>query len=105
MNNRQKKLNMLGLANRARNLISGDEFVSDAIKKKKVHVVICANDASQATKERYEALCQRENIPLDLTFDKYEISQSIGKSRTLCAIANQGMAKRFLSYDEDLRQE
>ncbi|MCW6660281.1 ribosomal L7Ae/L30e/S12e/Gadd45 family protein [Aerococcaceae bacterium NML191292] len=99
MNYKQKQLNMLGLAMRARQLVSGDELVSDAVKKHRVHVVICASDASEATKERYIALCQRENIPLNLTYTKYDISYAIGKSRTLCAISDKGMAKRFLSYE------
>lgn len=98
MNYQQKQLNMLGLAMRARQLISGDEMVSDAIKKHRVYAVICANDASEATRERYTALCQRERVPLNMQYTKYEISYAIGKSRTLCAIADSGMAKRFLSY-------
>ena len=45
----QKKLNMLGLANRSGNLISGDELVEKAIKRGRVALVICAQDVSDAT--------------------------------------------------------
>ncbi|WP_124057319.1 L7Ae/L30e/S12e/Gadd45 family ribosomal protein [Vaginisenegalia massiliensis] len=94
----QKQLNLLGLATRAKQLISGDEFVEKAIKSKQVYLVICACDASQATLERYQGYCQRNQIPLFIEFNKNQISHAIGKSRTICAFANQGMAQRFLSY-------
>lgn len=101
MSYKQKQLNMLGLAMRAKQLVSGDEMVSDAVKKHRVYTVVCAYDASEATRERYIALCQREGIPLNLSYSKYEISYAIGKSRTLCAIANRGMAERFKSYEKE----
>ncbi|UUX34627.1 L7Ae/L30e/S12e/Gadd45 family ribosomal protein [Fundicoccus culcitae] len=99
MSNRQKQLNLLGLATRARNLISGDELVTKAIKQGKVHLVICANDASASTLERYDAMCQRYNVALDTSFSRMEISQAIGKSRSICAMNNQGMANKFHEYN------
>lgn len=98
MSNRQKQLNLLGLATRARNLISGDELVTKAIKQKKVYLVICANDASTSTLERYHELCQKYQVSLNTSFSRMEISQAIGKSRSICAISNQGMANKFHEY-------
>jgi len=95
---KQKQLNLLGLATRARCLVSGDEMVEKAIKNNQVNVVICASDASESTRERYIGMCERNNVPLNLTFTKYEISHAIGKCRTICAINNRGMTKKFLSY-------
>ena len=62
----QKKLNMLGLANRSGNLISGDELVEKAIKRGRVALVICAQDASDATRARYQDWSQRYHVPLDI---------------------------------------
>lgn len=101
MNIKQKQLNLLGLATRAKALISGDETVEKAIKQQKVYVVICASDVSQSTKERYTYYCEQYNIPLVDVFTRYEISHAIGKTRSLCAIQNKGMADKFMSYDED----
>lgn len=99
MKNDLKKLNMLGLATRARAIISGDELVEKAMKNHRVHLVLCANDASEKTIERYRSLSDREGIPLNTEFTKYELSHAIGKSRAIIGIENQGMAKKFLSYD------
>lgn len=94
----QKQLNLLGLATRARSIVTGDEFVEKAIKSNKVYVVICAKDASEATRERYTGMCERAGVPLNLSFTRDEISHAIGKSRSMCALNNAGMSKKFLSY-------
>lgn len=94
----QKKLNLLGLATRAGYLVSGDEMVEKAIKNGSVQLVICAKDASEATLTRYQGLCERNNKRLVLEFTRDEISHAIGKSRSICAINNHGMMKKFLSY-------
>lgn len=96
---KEKKLNILGLATRARSLVSGDELVEKAIKKNQVHLILCASDASIKTIERYRMISERENIPLNIEFTKYELSHAIGKSRTILGVENKGMATKFLSYD------
>lgn len=95
---KQKQLNMLGLAKKASQLVSGDELVEKAIKNHQVKLVICASDASQATLSRYQRLCQTHQIPLFTEFNRDEISGAIGSRRTICAIRNDGMVKTFLSY-------
>ena len=47
-----KIFNLIGLATRARKIISGEELM-DAIRKKKVSLVIVASDASENTRKRY----------------------------------------------------
>lgn len=98
MRPQEKQLNLLGLAQRASGLISGDELVLKALKQGRVKCLIVANDASQATLERYQEKAQFHKVPINLLFNKYEISHALGKSRTICAITNQGLAKKFLSY-------
>lgn len=49
MNQRTK--NLLGLAARARKIVSGDELIT-AISKKKVSLVLVASDASDNTKKK-----------------------------------------------------
>lgn len=94
----QKQLNMLGLAQRASELISGDEMVEKALKNHRIHLILLANDASLATQNRYQKLTQLYQVPMIQTFSKYEISHAIGKSRTICGITNKGMANKFISY-------
>jgi ribosomal protein L7Ae-like RNA K-turn-binding protein len=43
----EKWLSLLGLANRARKLVTGEELVVQRNSKKRVHFVLLANDASK----------------------------------------------------------
>ena len=94
----QKQLNLLGLALRSGNLVTGDEMVEKGIKRGKVSYVLVANDASEATKKRYEGFSERYPITVNFTFSRVQLSDAIGKSRSVIALSNQGMIKRFKSY-------
>lgn len=96
---KEKKLNMLGLAQRAGFLISGDEFVSQAVKQGQIKLIVCGSDASVKTKERYQALAEQNRVKLNIEFTQSEISQAIGKKRMVCGLTNSGMVKTFLSYE------
>ncbi|MBG9982694.1 ribosomal L7Ae/L30e/S12e/Gadd45 family protein [Aerococcaceae bacterium DSM 111020] len=98
MNSKQKALNFIGLAQRGSKLISGDERVEKAIKNGQATVIIMANDVSEKTSERYQYLTKAYKKPLVSDFDSYEISQALGKKRSLCCLTDRGMTKKFLSY-------
>ena len=98
MMTKQKELNLLGLAQRASKLVSGDERVEKAVKNLQVHLVIVASDTSSKTQDRYQALAKKAGIPVCNQLTSHEISQALGKSRRICGITDSGMAKTFLSY-------
>ena len=54
---REKALNLLGLAYRARKLINGDEVVTDNLQKGKCKMVIVARDASSRTIDKFQKKC------------------------------------------------
>lgn len=101
MSPEQKQLNMLGLASRAGALVTGDEFVEKAIKDGSAPLVIVASDCSEATKTRYQGFAERYAVTLNETFTREQISQALGKSRSIVAMTNRGMIKSFLSYTAD----
>lgn len=45
-------ISFLGLANRARKLISGEELVVREVRKQKAKLVLLASDASENTKKK-----------------------------------------------------
>src|SRR5699024_4745620 len=95
MNNKLKALNLLGLAVRARKLESGSPTVLDAIRKQRAQLVIIAEDASPNTKKQFLDKCDFYEIPSYVLFSKDEISQAIGKERTVCAFTDNGFAQSF----------
>lgn len=102
---RQKQLNLIGLGLRSRNLITGTDLVEKAIKSGEVILVICAKDASSRTIENLTHLANQHNIPIDITLTKDEITDALGRPRTVCGFSNHGMAKRYLSYLNESKGE
>ena len=95
MNNKEKALNLLGLALRARSLESGSPTVMGAIRSKNAKLVIIAEDASSNTKKQFLNKCDFYEIPSYVIFSKDEISQALGKERTVCAFTDNGFAQSF----------
>ena len=92
----QKQLNLLGMATRAGKLVSGDGLTTKAIQKNQAKLVVVASDASDNTKEKMQNKCKFYNVPLDISFTKDEISQAIGKSRSICAFTEKGFVDSYL---------
>ncbi len=57
MTDKQRFYQLLGLANRARRLVSGEELVLNEIKKRHAKLVILSNDVSQSTKKKIQDKC------------------------------------------------
>lgn len=98
-NNRQQTLNLLGLARRARQIVSGEATVLKAIQTKTAQFVFLAQDAGPSTSKKFVDKCRFYQIPVDQSYTKQELSQAIGQSRTVIGITQSGFARKF----EELR--
>lgn len=76
----KKILGLVGLAARARNISFGADSVELQIKKKKVKLIIVAEDASTRTKEKFIKLSEQHNVPIIIKGNIEELSKTIGKS-------------------------
>lgn len=76
----KKILGLVGLAARARKISFGADSVELQIKKKKVKLIIVAEDASTRTKEKFIKLSEQFNIPIEIMGGIDELSKAIGKS-------------------------
>lgn len=91
----QKILNNLGLCNKAGFLITGTDFVIDAIRKKKTCYVFIASDASENTKKMLISKCEYYGIKYNIQYTTNELSFAIGKiNKVTIAIKESG--KSFL---------
>lgn len=75
-----KFLNLLGFAKKSGNLIFGQTSVEKGIQTKKASLVILASDINSTTREKIVKLCNDQNIVYIESFDKDELSISIGKA-------------------------
>lgn len=100
--NKQKILNLLGLALRSGNLITGEEQTVKAIQQKKARFVFVAHDASENTRKKLRDKSHFYHVNYnEKTFSQTEISQALGRKRMVCAICEQGFAKKIQELLQD----
>lgn len=89
---------LLGLAQRARKCVLGEENILQAIRNKKAVLVIVAQDASENTKKLYRNKCQFYEVNHVEVGDIASLSQSLGKNhRVAVAITDAGFSKGLLA--------
>ncbi|NSL51143.1 YlxQ family RNA-binding protein [Calidifontibacillus erzurumensis] len=94
--NDKRWMSLLGLCNRAGQLISGEELVVREIRKGKAKLVILSNDASANTAKKISDKCQYYQVPLKKVNDRFTLGQAIGKdTRVVVAVLDDGFAKKL----------
>ncbi|MBP0726200.1 YlxQ family RNA-binding protein [Bacillus sp. RG28] len=92
----QKGLSLLGLAARARKLISGEELVVKEVQQKRAKLVILSKDASTLTAKKITDKTTFYKVPLCFVENRYELGHAIGKdARVVVAITDQGFASKL----------
>lgn len=89
--NRQKVLNLLGLAKRAGMLVSGEDTVLKLLRQNKLKIVFIASDASDKQIDKFDKKCFFYNTQMNNDFTCDELSSAIGTPmRKILAITDQG---------------
>lgn len=90
---RNKVYSMIGLAERAGKVVSGEFSTEKAIKSNKACLVILASDASENTRKHFSDMCAYRNIRLCVYGNKEGLGHAIGKGmRTNLAVTERGFA-------------
>ena len=98
MENKQKILNMIGLAQKAGKVASGEFSTEKAVKTGKAYTVIVADDSSDNTKKMFTNMCTYYKVPIHFFSDK---ESAIGKEfRASLAVLDEGFAKTIEKYFE-----
>ncbi|HHX24490.1 MAG: L7Ae/L30e/S12e/Gadd45 family ribosomal protein [Tepidanaerobacteraceae bacterium] len=85
---------LLGITQKAKKLISGQNSVEHAINTSKVYLIIVAEDTAENTRKRMEKLSLRKNIPIFFWGQSDKIGKAIGKERRkVIGIIDKGIAK------------
>jgi Ribosomal protein HS6-type (S12/L30/L7a) len=93
LQNKQKTLNLLGLAQRAGKLATGFDAVKLALNKNQVKLIFIGSDVSQNTKDKLAFLLRKKKIETIEIFSSQEITQALGKERKLVAVTDSGFSK------------
>lgn len=92
----QQWMSLLGLANRARKLISGEELVIKEIRSGKAKLVLLAEDASSNTEKKISDKCGFYKVPIKRVKNRSCLGQAIGKEeRVTVAVLDEGFARKL----------
>lgn len=93
-----KILSMLGLAEKAGKIASGEFSTEKAVKSHQAFLVIVAGDASDNTKKMFRNMCTFYQVPMYLYADKEELGHCIGKQyRASLAVTDEGFSRSLES--------
>ncbi|MGL5437740.1 MAG: L7Ae/L30e/S12e/Gadd45 family ribosomal protein [Lachnospiraceae bacterium] len=97
MDNRQRILNLIGLATKAGKAASGEFSTEKAVKSGKAHLVIVSEEASDNTRKMFFNMCTYYKVPIYYFGGKGELGHAMGKEmRASLAIADQGLANAIV---------
>jgi ribosomal protein L7Ae-like RNA K-turn-binding protein len=97
--NNQKILNLLGLAQRARKVTLGEEFVLKELSKDQSNLVFLASDAGENIKNKIIKKTEYYSVKLIDSFTTDELSKAIGKeNRKVILVSDKGFIDKFNEY-------
>ena len=96
--NRQKWISLLGLANRAGKIISGEELFVKEIRSGKAKLILLSADASANTTKKITDKCRSYHVPIKMIENREILGHAIGKeARVVIAILDEGFAKKLMT--------
>ncbi|MFD1928662.1 YlxQ family RNA-binding protein [Sporosarcina siberiensis] len=96
MKDAKKIFQMLGMATRARMLVTGEELAIREVRNGNARLVIVSNDASANTIKKVTDKCSFNNVEMHVFGNREEIGHAIGKeSRVVLAITDAGFAGKL----------
>mgnify|MGYP002703281751 CR=1 FL=1 len=97
LDNRQKALNLIGLATKAGKTASGEFSTEKAIKTGKAHLVVVSEEASDNTKKMFMNMCTYYKVPICYFGGKGELGHAMGKElRASLAVVDEGFARAIV---------
>jgi len=96
--NTNQWMSLLGLANRARKIISGEELSVKEIRSGKAKLILLSADASANTTKKITDKCKSYEVPYKLVEDRHLLGQAIGKeARVVVAVLDDGFANKLVT--------
>ena len=97
MDNRQKVINLIGLATKAGKTVSGEFSTEKAVKSKKAYLVMVSKEASDNTKKMFTNMCTYYKVPICYFGKKDELGHAMGKEmRASLAVVDKSFAEAIV---------
>ncbi|HWO77997.1 MAG TPA: YlxQ family RNA-binding protein [Bacillus sp. (in: firmicutes)] len=96
-------MSLLGLANRARKVVSGEESVIQEVRRGKAKLVLLAKDASDNTMKKVLDKCKYYQVPVCIVESREQLGHSIGKpARVIVCVTDGGFANSVRGLLEEI---
>ena len=96
---------MIGIAQKAGKLASGEFATEHAVKSGRAALVIVSDAASENTKKKFRNMCEFYEVPVYFLADKEELGKFCGKEfRASLAVQDENFAKAMLKELEKMEQ-
>lgn len=90
-------MDIFGLSTRAGKTVFGTDACLQAIEKKKLKLVLIAEDASERTKQNFIKKCKDNLIPVFVFGKAEELSKWVGKmNKVVIGIKEKNLAKEII---------
>ena len=97
MADNRRLLSLIGIATRARKVVSGEFSTERSVKSGKSCLVIVSEEASENTKKKFINMCDHYKVPIYLFGTKDELGHAMGKEmRASLAVVEEGLAKAIV---------
>ena len=105
MDNRQKILNLIGLATKAGKTASGEFSTEKAVKSGKAYLVVVSEEASANTKKMFTNMCTYYQVPFCCYGTKDELGPAIGKEiRASLAVTDEGFRDAIIKEMDNINR-
>lgn len=96
--NQHQWMSLLGLANRAGKIISGEELVVKEIRNGKAKLILISADASSNTNKKITDKCKSFGVPIKVIESREILGHAIGKeTRVTVAVLDKGFATKLMT--------
>ena len=103
MTDKNKVFSMIGLATRARKVVSGEFSTEKSVKSGRSHMVIVSEEASDNTKKMFTNMCTHYKVPIYLFGTKEELGHFTGKKfRASVAVLGHEFYDSFVKLFTDM---
>ena len=105
MTDKNKVFSMIGLATRARKVVSGEFSTEKSVKSGRSHMVIVSEEASDNTKKMFTNRCTYYQVPFCCYGTKDELGPAIGKEiRASLAVTDEGFRDAIIKEMDNINR-
>lgn len=105
MTDKNKVFSLIGLATRARRVVSGEFSTEKSVKSGRSHMVIVSEEASDNTKKMFTNMCTYYQVPFCCYGTKDELGPAIGKEiRASLAVTDEGFRDAIIKEMDNINR-